>query len=120
MRRALVLLVAAMVLPGCAGGITDGVSHLTDTSATLNGQIGSSLGGSDYSGTEYWFKYGARGQPLRQTPHRTVVLADQSAYPVAVRIPVAPQTTYGFKLCAKDPDQATEICASKAVTFTTE
>jgi List-Bact-rpt repeat protein len=110
------VLVAALPLAGCALGAPQNASNVTATSAILHGSVGSSLDGK----TTYWFKYAAPGLPLRETPHRTISIADRTAHPVAERVSgLRPSTTYVFRTCAQDPDQTEGLCAYGTQRFTT-
>jgi hypothetical protein len=102
-------------------GAPDGSRDVTATSATLTGHIGSSLGGTSYSGTTYWFEYGPNGGSFtNQTPRRTIVLPDVKAHAVSETISgLSPDTTYVFQVCAMDSDQSAPLCAYGSSRFTT-
>jgi hypothetical protein len=72
----LVACLAAVVLAGCAVGDPQPTSDVTDVSATLNGDVYSSVVGD----TEYWWKYGETPAYGTETPHGTVAISDDQAH----------------------------------------
>ena len=90
----------AVALSGCAFGETTPATEVTETSATLNGNVRSNLD----DGTVWWFAWGETTSYGRETPHRTVVVSGDAAHPVAETLTgLRPSTTYHYRLCAFDP-----------------
>ncbi len=89
-----------MALSGCAFGETTPATDVTETSATLNGNVRSSLEDQ----TVWWFAWGTTPAYGRETPHRTVAISGEGAHPVAETLTgLEPDTTYHYKVCAMDP-----------------
>ena len=79
---------------------TTPATDVTETSATLSGNVRSSLEDQ----TVWWFAWGTTTAYGRETPHRTVAISGQGAHPVAETLTgLEPDTTYHYKLCAMDP-----------------
>ena len=67
----------AVALSGCAFGETTPATDVTETSATLNGNVRSNLD----DGTVWWFAWGETTAYGRETPHRTVVVSGERRAP---------------------------------------
>jgi dipeptidyl aminopeptidase/acylaminoacyl peptidase len=109
---------AAILLSACAVGKPQPATYITDSSATLNGDVFSDVEGE----TAYWFRYGKTTAYGAQTSRRTVAITDQSAYPVSAPISgLSPGTTYHWQMCVQDSeeDPPRDIC-SKDQTVTTK
>jgi Tol biopolymer transport system component len=93
----------ALLISSCAAGELKPTTYLSDTGATLNADIYSSVAGD----TEFWWRYGTTTDYGTETPHRTVAIADDE--PHRVSQPVAgltASTTYHFQLCARDDEES--------------
>jgi Purple acid Phosphatase, N-terminal domain len=98
-RLAAALCAAALTLASCAVGEPRPPTGVTDTSATLNGNVFSDVQGD----AEYWFAYGPTAAYGSETPHRTVFIDDSAARPVSEAVGgLSPSTTYHWQLCAQD------------------
>jgi len=97
-RRALSLAVLGVAVAGCASGVTDPATDVTDRAATLRAH--GKTGGDNP--TRWWFEYGKTTSYGTKTPQRTAgtTTADQS---VSERISsLEADTTYHFKACASN------------------
>ena len=104
-------------LSACAVGDPQPASDITDVSATLNGDVHSSVVGD----TEYWWKYGETTAYGSETPHGTVAISDDQPHPVSEPIGgLTPDTMYHFQLCARDEEEEPPrtVCSSDR-TFST-
>jgi hypothetical protein len=112
---ALVSILVAVVVSGCAIGDPKSPSGVTEVSATLNGDIYSTVQGD----TEYWIRYGETKAYGSETTHRTVAIDDDKAHPVSEPIGgLSPGTTYHWQLCANDHSPNRDLC-NKDHTFRT-
>jgi Tol biopolymer transport system component len=104
-RRWLLLptILVVLAVSGCAVGEPLTTTGITQTGATLRGNVYSSFEGT----TEYWWIYGGTTEYGSETPHRTVEVSDESARPVSEPLTgLAPNTTYHFRLCARDEEES--------------
>ncbi|HEX3278315.1 MAG TPA: hypothetical protein VHR40_07315, partial [Thermoleophilaceae bacterium] len=70
MRRALAIglvLAAGVAVSGCAAGFPGSPTYVTDISATINGLVATTDGGS----TPYWVEYGTDTSYEHESAHRT-------------------------------------------------
>ena len=102
-RPVALVIVCAVVLGGCAFGEALSTTGVSQTGATLRGNIYSSFDGN----TEYWWRYGGTPAYGSETPHRTIAIHDESAHPVSEPVTgLSPNTTYHFQLCARDAEES--------------
>ena len=116
-RLAAVAVVVALVVAGCASGDPKPTTYISDTGATLNGDVRSSFVGD----TEFWWRYGETTAYGSETPHRSVAIADSEPHPVSQPISgLTAGTTYHHQFCVSDEeeDPARVVCNTDR-TFTT-
>jgi len=110
----LALAALALVLTGCAVGVTEPATDITPTGATLNGTVSSSTDGT----ATYWFDYGTTIFYGSSTPQRTMAISDRDSHPVSEQLSgLDSGTTYHFRTCAHLPSDP-EVCGVDQ-TFTT-
>jgi hypothetical protein len=110
------IVVAVVGLSGCAFGETTPATDVTETSATLHGNVRSNLEDQ----TVWWFTWGTTTAYGSETPHRTVAISGQGAHPVAETLTgLEPNTTYHYRLCAMDPAHQTSGACGGDKTVTT-
>ena len=101
LRRALAIVpavAAALFLGACASGDTDPATYVDNTAATLNAH--GSAGGDP---TTYWFQYGQTTSYGSRTTERSVPSDFSGA--VSERVAgLAANTTYHFRVCARNVD----------------
>ena len=96
--KAVGLAAGALLLSSCIVGETDGARMVSNTSATLEGRLGST---GDDQGT-YWFEYGATTAYGQSTPRSTsAVVRGQWAHVSQEVTDLEPGTTYHFRLCGR-------------------
>lgn len=102
-RLVLALVPLALAISACAIGEPKPTTYISDTGATLNGDIRSSFVGD----TEFWWRYGTTTAYGTETPHRTVAISDGAAHPVSQPISgLTGGTSYHFQLCVKDQQES--------------
>ncbi len=90
----------ALVIAGCAGGVTMPANGVTDTTATVKGLIFDPADGT----VSYRFEYGATKSYGSETTHRSLVINDRDNHPVSEDLSgLGPGTTYHYRVCAKEP-----------------
>ena len=93
----------ACLASGCAYGIGGFTTDVTETGATLNGQVGATIDGPG----EYWFRYGKTAGYGSATPRRTIQLtAGNRSSVTEVLTGLVAGTTYHFTVCADDEEPA--------------
>src|SRR5215211_1649420 len=98
-----VALIFTALLAGCAVGAPSPTTGVSQTGATLRGNVYSSFDGN----TEYWWIYGGSPAYGQSTPHRTIAIHDEDPHPVSEPLTgLAPNTTYHFQLCARDAEES--------------
>ncbi|MBN1530813.1 MAG: PD40 domain-containing protein [Thermoleophilaceae bacterium] len=122
MKRLLLSLVLLAATAGCSLGQAGPASDLTETTATLNADIGSNQGGE----VTYWFRYGTTTDYGTVTPDRTLdfpeghIVSDPM---IPVSEPVTglePNTTYHFQVCTSPGiEPGSRGCTPQDHTFTT-
>jgi Tol biopolymer transport system component len=116
---ALLMVVLASGLTGCALSVPNAVTGVGENGATLNGDVYSSVEGE----LAYWFRYGKTRAYGAATPTRTIA-NDTPGERHPVSEPLAGlerHTTYHFQLCARDEEESSpRLVCSKDRTFTTE
>jgi hypothetical protein len=96
------VVLAAAVCSGCASGVTGLPANLTGNSATVNGTVGTSSGGS----VEYWVEYGPTTSYGLESSHQTTnVAAHQTEGVQAFFGGLQLDTTYHYRVCARDSQQ---------------
>jgi Tol biopolymer transport system component/lysophospholipase L1-like esterase len=109
------VLLISIGLSACAVGDPQPPTDVTETGATLKGDVYSSADGD----TEYWFRYGETAAYGNETSHGNVAISDDQAHPVSEPITgLAPGTTYHWQLCVNDQAPDRDIC-NVDHTFTT-
>ena len=105
------LVAAAIAVAGCASGVTDPPTDVTDKAATLRAH--GSAGGKP---TTYWFEYGTSTSYGQSTTHRSGG-SGTNTQNVSERVSgLSADTTYHYRACASNADGSG--CA-KDVTFRT-
>ncbi len=91
-------ILVALVVSGCAWGDATPASEVTDTTATLNGNVGSYANGT----VHYWFEYGLTTAYGNETPRQSLDVSRDGTYPVSESVTgLEPATTYQYRLCAQ-------------------
>ncbi len=101
----------ALVFCACAVGTPTPSTDVSETGATLNGTVKSSLTGP----TEYWWRYGRTSSYGSETPRRTIELtANASAEPVSEPVTdLRESTTVHFQFCVQDKQEPPRpICST--------
>jgi Arylsulfotransferase (ASST) len=99
-RKACLVLLAALVLSGCAVGQSGPATSVGTTRATLNGSVFSGADGT----VSYWFDYGTTASYGNQTTHRTIQIGDRQWHDVSqAATGLSPETLYHYRLCARYP-----------------
>jgi hypothetical protein len=107
------VLAATVGLTGCAFGGGGTVSEVTPDSAVLHGTVFSATGGA----TRYYLEYGEAGEPLK-TPTRTKNLGEYETRDVSEPVNgLKPATSYRFKTCAEDSENAGHPICGPLETF---
>jgi lysophospholipase L1-like esterase len=112
-------MLATVLLSACAIGLPTPPTDVSDTGATLNGNVHSNFGDTDY-----WWRYGETTAYGNETPHHTVAISQDrlyAAHPVSEAVAgLTPATTYHFQLCTQDQQESPgRIICSKDQTLTT-
>jgi Tol biopolymer transport system component len=103
------LLVAGLLVSGCSSGFAGSPTYVTDVSATVNGIVVTTDGGS----ISYWVEYGTSTSYGHQSAHRTRTAPAHSSFLVSIPIAgLSPSTAYHYRVCS-------ERCSDDA-TFTTD
>ena len=108
----------AVLLGGCAWGITQPAEDVGVTSATVTGIVAETSDGT----ATYWFEYGPTKIYSSETTHRSIDLAAGGTQPVSEDLNgLHPESKYHFRLCAKESDatQPQKVCGEDD-TFTTD
>jgi len=109
--------VAVLGLTACAVGEPLETTDVTDTGATLRGNVYSNLEGD----TEYWWRYGETSAYGAETAHGTVEISDEEPHPVSEPVTgLTAGTTYHFQFCVKDAQESPPRICSSDGTFTTD
>jgi uncharacterized protein YndB with AHSA1/START domain len=100
-RAAILIVMAAVMLTGCAGGVTTPATNVTDTGARLTGLVFDPFDAT----ITYWFQYGQTTAYGSETTHRPLTISDRNNHPVTEDVSgLSPSTTYHYQVCAKDPN----------------
>jgi hypothetical protein len=114
-RLILALSVLALVVSSCAIGVRKAPSEVTETTATLNGNAVSTIGGPG----SYLFFFGPAENAWRATPRHNIDFGTGSEVPLSLSVTgLEPGTTYRFKACAGDAENPDPQC-SRTHTFKT-
>ena len=117
-RSAALAALAALLLGGCAWGITQPAEDVGLTSATVTGIVAELSDGT----ATYWFEYGPTKNYGAETAHQSIDLAAGGTQPVSEDLSgLDPESKYHFRLCAKEPGatQPQKACGADD-TFTTD
>jgi hypothetical protein len=97
------ILIAMLGLSGCAIGVPGPPYKVKTTSATLPGELRSSVDGP----LEWWFKYGTdASHSAGDTPHHVLNMpADSRVWISQPLTGLAPDTQYHYQLCVKDQEE---------------
>ena len=114
---ALPVLLAVGFLSACSAGDPKPTTYISDTGATLNGDIYSNFSGD----ATYFWKYDVDTTYGIQTPPRTIPISDLDPHPVSEAISgLTPDTTYHFQLCVSDEEETpNRVNCQTDRTFTT-
>ncbi len=108
---------AVLGLTACAVGEPLETTDVTDTGATLHGNVYSNLDGD----TEYWWRYGETSAYGSETARGTVAISDEGPHPVSEPVTgLTAGTTYHFQFCVKDAQESPPRICSSDGTFTTD
>jgi Tol biopolymer transport system component len=114
------LLLSCLVVLGltaCAVGDPQPTTNVSDTGATLHGDVYSNLDGD----TDYWWRYGETTAYGSETPHGTIAISDEDPHPVSEPVTgLTPSTTYHFQFCVKDAQESPPRICTSDQTFTTD
>ena len=114
--RAGSVLIASMLLAGCAVGISQPASDITHEAATLNGMVFNDQNAE----TSFWFRYGKTTAYGSETTHRSISIGDGGPHPLSEPLSgLDSDSTYHFKLCAQDATPKAGPGCGKDQTFTT-
>jgi len=120
-RRAVLVLAAvaalAVLVAGCSYGEATEATNVTDTSATLHGYVVS----DNETQKTYWFEYGTTSLFGTKTPDRTIPANTGSTHLVEEEVSdLEPDTTYRFRLCARDTEGQEHYGCLRFQRFTTD
>jgi hypothetical protein len=108
-----ILALAALLIGGCAWGVTQDATGVGSSTATVKGLVADTEDGT----STYWFEYGPTKSYGSETTHRSITINDRDGHPVSEDLTgLDPETKYHYRLCAKS-QQA--VCGAD-YTFTTE
>jgi hypothetical protein len=112
---------AVVALPGCAFGVAERARFLASTSATVDGSLHSQLTGPGGVGVRYFYEYGeTTGYGTRFGFGSVAINQPGAGYGIATKLTgLEPGTTYHYRLCASDQENAGNPMCSADVTFTT-
>lgn len=106
----------AVACTGCATGFTGDERSVSGTKARVTGLVVSSVGGP----IEYWVEYGPTTGYGSESAHLTAVGEEFEARPVTVDLTgLQRSTTYHYRLCASDSDEANPPGCGEDRTFRT-
>jgi hypothetical protein len=115
-RLALALCVMVVVVSSCGIGVRKPASDITETSATLNGNAVSTMGGPG----SYFFDWGPAENEERPTPVRNIDFGTGREVPISVPVTgLEPGTTYRYQACAGDAENPGGGRCSRTQTFKT-
>jgi hypothetical protein len=108
------LCLIAVAGTGCAVGVREPATDITDTSATLNGKVLSTTGGPG----SWYIEYGPTQARTEKTPTRTIDFEANKIEPVSEPVSgLEPGTTYHFAVCAEDSENLGDAFCSPDQTF---
>ena len=114
-RLILALSVLALVVSSCGIGVRKLPTEITETTATLNGNAVSTIGGPG----SYLFLFGPAENAERPTPRHNIDFGAGRELPLSVPVTgLEPGTTYRYKVCAGDAENPDGGC-SPTQTFKT-
>ena len=98
------------LVSGCAYGIGGFTTDVSETDATLNGQVGTTVDGPG----EYWFRYGEMAEYGSVTPRRAIQLTAGNRSSVSEPVTgLEAGTTYHFAVCADDQEPGSRpVCGA--------
>ena len=117
MKRFLLALCAlALIASSCGVGVRQPASEITETSATLNGNVLSTTGGPG----SYEFRYSPTSIPLRRTPERTIEFEAGESEEVSEPVEdLVSGTAYRYYVCAEDGENPGDKFCSPPQPFET-
>ena len=120
MKRLLLTVPVALsiaAVAGCSAGDPKPTTYISDTGATLSGDIYSSFAGD----ATYFWKYSEDLSYDQQTPSRTIPIADLEPHPVSEPVGgLSPNTLYHSQLCVSDQEETpNRVNCQTDRTFTT-
>ena len=98
---ALSTIAVGVVVAGCAVGVRQPATEVTETGATLNGKVLSTTGGPG----SWHIEYGPTLTRTERTPTRTIDFGVNEIEPVSEPVGgLDPGTTYHYAVCAEDSE----------------
>ena len=114
---ALSAIVVGVAVSSCAVGVREAATEITQTSATLNGKVFSSTGGTG----SWYIEYGPTEARADETPTRTIDFEANALEPVSEPVDgLEPSTIYHYAVCAEDGENPGEPFCSRDQTFRTQ
>jgi hypothetical protein len=112
---AIVAILVAIALAGCAGGYTMPARNVSASAATVEGTVFATVDAT----VEYWFEYGPTKSYGDQTTHRSLAINDRDGHLVSEQLTgLDPGTTYHYRLCGTEAAQTAPLCLTPR-SFTT-
>jgi hypothetical protein len=110
-----------VLLPGCAFGVANPARYVASTSALVEGRLHSQLSGPTGVGVNYFYEYGTTlAYGTRFGFGAATVNDPRGDYGIATKLTgLEPGTTYHYRLCASDRENAGDPICSADVTFKT-
>lgn len=110
------MLAGVVLWAGCASAVTGRPGNVTGSDAYVAGLAGTSTGGQ----VEHWVQYGTTTAYGSETPHSTTTIAKGETRDVYALITgLELSTTYHYRFCASDSEQASNPGCGADQAFTT-